>query len=150
MTQECQPAWALLPKQSLLPSVLSILHGSTITRYLTSNTEFWIKSFLHALELTALQHLKASGKNVDSICQSHIYARPVQSKNKILTGEWRIITFNGVHTCSNNQNKQQRQYKYSLLDSISPPLAGYLPNRKKALVQCSSSRILHIFLVEFT
>jgi hypothetical protein len=71
-------------------------------------------------------------KNVESVCQCHIYARPVKGCNEHLTGEWKIYSFHGIHSCNDNESKRQRYYKSSILDSVSPSLEGYVPSRKKS------------------
>jgi hypothetical protein len=72
-------------------------------------------------------------KQNETICQCHINARPVKNSDGCLTGEWKICSFHGVHTCSDYESTRKRNYKCSVLNAVSPSLSGYVPNRKKRI-----------------
>jgi chorismate mutase len=68
-------------------------------------------------------------KGTQSICQCHLSATPIKGDDGFLTGVWKIKSFNGVHTCTEADSKRKRNYKSSVLKSVSAPLTGLLLNQ---------------------
>jgi hypothetical protein len=70
-------------------------------------------------------------RGAESVCHCHIYATPMKSQDGCFTGEWIINSFHSGHTCSDSECARKRQYKCSLLESVSPALAAHIPNKKQ-------------------
>jgi hypothetical protein len=67
----------------------------------------------------------------------------VKGHNDCLTGEWKIHSFHGIHSCNDIESKQQRYYKSSILDYVSPSLEVYFRVGRRAVVVASKSGTWH-------
>ncbi len=67
---------------------------------------------------------------VNGFCQCHLIARRVNSPCKEFAEAWEIISVNLIHSCTLQEGRRQREYKSAIIETLSAPLQGYIPNQK--------------------
>jgi hypothetical protein len=58
--------------------------------------------------------LRTHWKNVELVCQCHLYALPVRGEYHLLTGQWKVTSYHGIHMCSDSELHWKRNYKASV------------------------------------